>query len=296
MDSHNRPYRGRFAPSPTGDLHFGSLVAAVGSYLQARAHRGQWLIRIEDIDPPREVAGAADRQLETLSEFGLVPDQPVIYQSQRGTAYQGALEHLLAAGFAFHCGCSRSDLPASGIYPGTCRNGLPDGRPARSIRVRVDDSLIGFVDGVQGPQQQNPATQSGDFVVRRADGLVAYQLAVVVDDAAAEITEVVRGADLIDSTARQLHIYQCLGLPAPAYAHLPVIVDEHGEKLSKSTQADPVRRLGPRTALRLALRALGHEPPAALQGVAAQLNWAKDHWQLGQVPLGPAAIGVQTNQ
>ncbi len=296
MNAQTRPYRGRFAPSPTGELHFGSLVAAVGSFLQARARNGRWLVRIEDIDPPREVAGAASSQLKTLQSFGLVPDEPVIFQRQLGANHQQALERLLATGHAYPCGCSRSDLPADGIYPGTCRNGLPPGRTARSIRVRVDDEEIAFVDGLQGMQRQNPARQTGDFVVRRADGLVAYQLAVVVDDAASHITEVVRGADLIDSTGRQLHLYRCLGLSAPNYIHLPIVVDEQGEKLSKSTGADPIQRCNATTALRLALRALGHEPPAAKVAVADQLDWAQRHWQLTRVPRGPVAIGVQSDR
>ncbi len=296
MNAQPRPYRGRFAPSPTGELHFGSLVAAVGSFLQARARSGRWLVRIEDIDPPREVAGAARNQLKTLQSFGLVPDEPAIFQRQLGANHQQALDRLLATGHAFPCGCSRSDLPADGIYPGTCRGGLAADQTARSIRLRVDDDEIAFVDGLQGTQRQNPARQSGDFVIRRADGLVAYQLAVVVDDAAAGISEVVRGADLIDSTGRQLHLYRCLDLPAPDYVHLPIVVNEQGEKLSKSNGADPIQRYNTKTSLRLALRALGHEPPASIMAVADQLAWAQQHWQLTRVPTGQVAIGVQTER
>lgn len=286
-------YRGRFAPSPTGELHFGSLVAALGSFLQARAREGCWLVRIEDIDPPREVPGAAGSQLKTLAEFGLVPDEPVLYQSRFGTRHAQALQQLLANGKAFLCGCSRRDLPADGIYPGTCRDGLPPGKKARSVRLRVNGQTIDFVDGIQGSQSQRPASQTGDFVIRRADGLIAYQLAVVVDDAAAAITEVVRGADLLDSTGRQLYLYRCLNRPAPDHVHLPMIVDADGNKLSKSSGADPIQRQDHKTALRLALRALGHEPPAGLTSLSSQLAWACQHWQLDKVPAGPCAIGVQ---
>lgn len=286
-------YRGRFAPSPTGELHFGSLVAALGSFLQARSRGGRWLVRIEDIDPPREVPGAAASQLRTLAGFGLTPDEPVLYQSQLGKGHRQALAALLQAGQAFHCACSRRDLPDNGIYPGTCRHGLPPGGKARSVRARASDQDICFDDGIQGPQVQNPGLQSGDFVIRRADGLIAYQLAVVVDDASAGITEVVRGADLIESTARQIHLYRCLDWQVPTYAHLPLIVDDNGDKLSKSAGSDPIRRYPPIIALRLALRALGHEPPAGHKALDSMLTWAQRHWQLERVPKGPSAIGVQ---
>lgn len=293
VETSKSAYRGRFAPSPTGELHFGSLVAAVGSFLRARARGGRWLIRIEDIDPPREVPGAAASQLRTLATFGLVPDEPVMFQSRLADRHRQAVQQLMETGHAFPCACSRRDLPADGIYPGTCRNGIAAGKTARSIRVRVADEAIEFCDGIQGLQSHNPARQTGDFIIRRADGLIAYQLAVVVDDAASGITEVVRGADLIDSTARQLHLYRCLGLAEPDHAHLPLVVDENGNKLSKSSGADPILRYPPAIALRLALRVLGHEPPAALRSAASQLEWAGRNWQFEKIPAGPAAIGVQ---
>lgn len=286
-------YVGRFAPSPTGDLHFGSMVAAVGSYLQARRMGGAWLVRIEDLDPPREVAGAADRQLQTLARFGLMPDRPVERQSLLQRRYRLALDSLLEQAAAFRCSCTRKDLPADGVYPGTCREAPADGRPARSIRFRVSDAEIRFQDAVQGPQSQKPEQQCGDFVIRRADGLTAYQLAVVVDDAAAGVTEVVRGADLIDSTGRQIMLQRALGLAQPAYAHLPLIVDACGRKLSKSAGDDPVDRLPTPGALRLVLRALGHEPPPGKKTLAALWQWAQLNWRLENVPAGPVSISVQ---
>lgn len=286
-------YRGRFAPSPTGDLHFGSLVAAVGSYAQARSQSGLWLVRIEDIDPPREVAGAARRQLDALERFGLLADGPVRYQSRSDDAHRQVLAGLLATGAAFPCACARRDLPSTGVYPGTCRIGLPDGRQERSVRFLARDEDIRINDGVQGNCQQNPARQTGDFVIRRADGLIAYQLAVVVDDAADGITQIVRGADLLESTGRQIQIYRALHRPVPTYAHLPLILDADGRKLSKSEQDDPVSRLAPREGLRLALRALGQEPPAGCRSLDAQWQWVHSHWSMAKVPRGPTAIGVR---
>ena len=285
-------YIGRFAPSPTGQLHFGSLVAAVGSWLQARARGGQWLIRIEDIDPPRAVPGAAEQQVETLARFGLQSDGAVQYQSRFDARHQAALNVLLESGQAYHCGCSRRDLPPGGVYPGTCRNGIPEGRSPRSIRLRTDraEPLI-FHDLVQGEIREHPGSQTGDFVIRRADGLIAYQLAVVVDDHAAGITEVVRGADLLESTARQIHVYHCLGWNPPRWMHLPLIVDERGRKLSKSEHDDPVDCQPAPEALRLALRALGHEPPAATGSVASMLEWALPNWSIDNIPRGPVAVG-----
>ena len=287
------PYVGRYAPSPTGPLHFGSLVAAVGSWLQARAHNGQWLIRIEDIDPPRVVPGAAEHQLETLSRFSLLPDGDVQYQSQFDARHQSALDALLQSGQAYHCGCSRRDLPRDGIYPGTCRNGIPEGRSPRSIRLRTDraESVV-FDDLVQGTIREHPGAHTGDFVIRRADGLIAYQLAVVVDDHAAGITEVVRGADLLESTARQIHVYHCLGWQPPGWMHLPLVVDEQGRKLSKSEKDDPVDHRPDPEALRLALRALGHEPPASIRRVTGMLEWALARWTIDDIPRGPVAVGA----
>jgi len=253
---HLPPYRGRFAPSPTGPLHFGSLLAAFGSWLMARRAGGEWLVRIEDIDPPREVPGAADAQLRTLARYGLMPDGPVLRQSGRDAAYQAALDRLLASGDAFECHCSRADLAGSGGVHRACVAGAH--RPDPAIRLRVPDgTVVAFDDRVQGAVEQDVAREVGDFVLRRADGPWAYQLAVVVDDAAQGITEVVRGADLLDSTGRQVFLQRRLGLPTPAYAHLPLVVDGDGRKLSKSAAALPVDDSDPLPALRAAWRALG---------------------------------------
>jgi len=283
-------YRGRFAPSPTGPLHFGSLVAAVGSRLQARAAGGRWLVRIENIDPPREVAGSARVQLETLARFGMIADEPVTYQSESTPLHAEALARLRRENRAFDCGCSRRDLPASGVYPGTCRDGLRPGRVARSVRFRVADEPVEFVDRVFGARRCDLASDCGDFVVRRADGLFAYQLAVVVDDIAAGITEVVRGRDLLDSSARQQCLFRALGAEVPAWMHLPLCVDRRGEKLSKSTGADPVERLAPAAALRLALTALGHQPPPGRRTLDALWSWAETHWRIERIPREPFEV------
>jgi glutamyl-Q tRNA(Asp) synthetase len=289
-DQYKRPvagYRGRFAPSPTGPLHFGSLVAAVGSYLRAKSLGGSWHVRIEDIDPPREVPGAAAHQIATLARFGLVSDEPVVYQSASCNRHRDALDRLRRAGLAFDCACSRRDLPASGVYPGTCRDGLPDGRAPRSVRFRVPDRPEVVRDAVFGRSEHRLADECGDFVIRRADGLVAYQLAVVVDDLEAGITEVVRGSDLLDSSARQQALYAALGRSPPAWVHLPLIVDRCGQKLSKSTHADPVDDACTARTLRLALTALGHAPPSGVRSPASMLRWAVNDFDLGRVPTEP---------
>lgn len=279
-------YRGRFAPSPTGRLHFGSLVAAVGSFLQARAHAGAWLVRMEDIDPPREMPGAARAILDSLAAFGLVSDEPVLYQSARKDAYAEALSALELGGWSFDCGCSRRDLPRGGVYPGTCRDGLPAGRRARSIRVRVGKAAVTIRDAIQGEFTQDLGAEVGDFVVRRADGLTAYQLAVVVDDQYQDITEIVRGSDLLVSTPRQAWLMELLGISRPAYAHLPVAVDENNRKLSKQTMARPVDDDDPAPALAAALEFLGHPPPARLRRGSLRDLWrfAESEWHLDRVP------------
>lgn len=274
---------GRFAPSPTGDLHFGSLIAAVASYLEAKACGGRWLIRVEDIDPPREVPGSADRILKDLGRFGLYPDEPVLYQSQRTAAYEKAIGQLLEQDKAYWCGCSRSELPPSGVYPGTCARGLPEGKSRRAVRLRVDDSVICFTDRIQGRVEENLRESVGDFVIRRADGLAAYQLAVVVDDAFQEISDVVRGADLLSSTARQIHLQRSLGLPTPSYAHHPVATGAEGHKLSKRDDADPVTRLPFARALEQALQFLGQDCPAGMDRDEI-LGWAMANWQLCRIP------------
>ena len=254
-------YRGRFAPSPTGDLHFGSLVAALGSWLMARRAGGEWLVRVEDLDPPREVPGAADRQLAALEAFGLRPDGAVLRQSTRGTQYQAALDGLLDAGLAFACHCSRSDLVATGGVHRRCV--ATARRPDPAIRLRVPDgSAVALEDAIHGPVRQDVAAVAGDFVLRRADGLLAYQLAVVVDDAAQGVTDVVRGADLLASTPRQVLLQRVLGLPTPRYAHLPLVLDDTGRKLSKSTASHPVDPGDPLPALRRAWAVLGQDARA----------------------------------
>ena len=281
-------YVGRYAPSPTGPLHFGSLVAAMGSYLDARAHGGRWLLRMEDLDPPREVPGAADGILCSLETFGFQWDGEVLYQSRRHAAYAAATAELLAAGAAFPCACSRSEIADSGlhglegpIYPGTCRQGLPPGREARAVRLRAPDETLAFEDGLQGSVRQNLAKDIGDFIIRRADGCYAYQLAVVVDDAFQGVTEVVRGADLLLSTPRQLLLQRLLGLPHPRYLHLPVAVNQAGEKLSKQTHAPPLDGQDPGLLLWQTLAFLHQGPPQALRDASIDeiWGWAMAHWR-----------------
>ncbi|MEM5296354.1 tRNA glutamyl-Q(34) synthetase GluQRS [Burkholderia sp. JPY481] len=286
-------YRGRFAPSPTGPLHFGSLVSALASWLDARAQRGAWLVRVEDIDGPRTVPGAAEDILATLERFGMRADETPVWQSQRIARYQQALERLKSTGLVYPCGCTRKEIADSLLhaharnttlaYPGTCRTGL-HGKPARAWRLRVpdrDSAVITFDDRWQGPQTQNLATEVGDFVLRRADDQWAYQLAVVVDDADAGITHIVRGADLMDSTARQIYLQRCLGVATPEYLHVPVVTNEHGEKLSKQNGATALDSDKPLEALGAAARhlglELGSEPRATLEQFysAATAAWAK---------------------
>lgn len=264
-------YRGRFAPSPTGALHLGSLTAALGSWLLARQAGGDWLIRIEDIDPPREVPGAARQQIETLKAFGMESDEPVVFQSTRSEWYEAALRHLLDEGTAFACRCSRSDLGASdGIHRACVPR--PSGN-AISYRLRVPEIHVGFEDRFRGAYAQNLARDIGDFVLKRADGLWAYQLAVVVDDAAQGITEVVRGADLLDSTPRQIWLQWQLGLPTPAYAHLPLLKLRDGEKLGKSLGSCPVDPDDPLPALAAAYAWLGQEPDSLPDRAATASAW-----------------------
>jgi glutamyl-Q tRNA(Asp) synthetase len=249
------PYRGRFAPSPTGDLHFGSLVAALGSWLRARTAGGAWLVRIEDLDPPREVAGAAVRIIETLGAFGMFADEPIEYQSTRSERYHDALQRLVDVGAAFPCRCSRSALGAAGIHR-ACAPGADPSRAA-AWRIRPPPGTVDFSDRTCGPQVQDVAQEVGDFVVWRVEGWAAYQLAVVVDDAEQGITEVVRGADLLDSTPRQILLQKLLGLPTPDYLHLPLALDATGAKLSKQSRSQPVDPRDPLPALRAALAFLG---------------------------------------
>ena len=289
------PYVGRFAPSPTGPLHFGSLVAALGSWLDARAAGGRWLLRMEDLDRPREQPGAAEAILRTLEACGLAWDGEVMVQSRRTEAYAQALARLQDAGLAYPCGCTRREIADSAtglapdgaqVYPGTCRHGLAPGRSARAWRVRTTHAPVAFIDRLQGAQSQDLEREVGDFVLLRADGLYAYQLAVVVDDAAQGVTDVVRGADLLDSTARQILLQGLLGLTVPRYLHLPVAVNAAGEKLSKQTRATPA---GPGE-LATALAFLHHPPPPELRRAAPAelLAWALGAWDPSRLPVSRA--------
>ncbi len=287
MDKISKPYRGRFAPSPTGPLHAGSLVAACASYLEARSQGGEWRVRMEDLDPPRELPGAADDILRTLEAFGFEWDHEVIYQSQRHHRYAEVLHELEQRGAVYGCACSRREIADSSVhgiegpvYPGTCRDGLPAGRGVRALRVRTTDEPLAFDDAWRGRVERNLARDYGDFVVKRADGFWAYQLAVVVDDADQGITHVVRGADLLESTPRQIHLQRLLGLPSPRYAHCAVVTNERGEKLSKQTGAAALdaRRAVPE--LLQALARLGQKPPAELRDadLDSLWGWAIANW------------------
>ncbi|MFA6062715.1 MAG: tRNA glutamyl-Q(34) synthetase GluQRS [Gallionella sp.] len=279
-------YRGRFAPSPTGPLHFGSLVAALASYLDAKHHNGTWLVRIEDLDTPRCVPGATKDILNTLDALGLHSDEPILYQSLRTDAYQAAFERL--AEHLYPCACTRREIADSAmirgdelIYPGTCRGGLPPSREPRSWRVRVDQHFIEFTDRILGTVKQDMRQEAGDFIVKRADGLYAYQLAVVVDDEAQGVNAIVRGADLLNSTPRQIYLQHLLGFPTPSHMHIPVAVNANGEKLSKQTRAAAVQTDNPTATLYNALQFLRQKPPASLRTstVRQLLDWATENWR-----------------
>jgi glutamyl-Q tRNA(Asp) synthetase len=291
-------YIGRFAPSPTGPLHAGSLVAALASWLDARAHGGTWLVRIEDVDTPRCVPGADTLILNQLAACGLQPDGSVLFQSQRGAVYQQALDQLVSQGDAYPCGCTRQDIArhhaehghsrerhAELVYPGTCRpeNGGLNGKPARAWRMRVpcgDTAVINWQDRLLGEQSQRLDAEVGDFVLKRADGLWAYQLAVVVDDAAQGVTHVVRGQDLADNTPRQIRLQQALGLPTPQYLHTPLVLGANGEKLSKQNGAQALDLSDPVEALRTAASVLGFTTRAATRAESlAELVNAWREWQ-----------------
>jgi glutamyl-Q tRNA(Asp) synthetase len=291
-------YVGRFAPSPTGPLHFGSFVAALASWLDARAASGRWLVRIEDLDVPRQQPGAADQILRTLDRLGLHWDGSLIFQSHRIQLYQRALDALRNQ--TFWCGCSRREIADSSlgpaadgaqIYPGTCRAGVPAGKPRRALRVRAGNERVAFRDRVQGEQSQNVAAQVGDFVIYRADGVFAYQLAVVVDDADQQISDVVRGADLLDSTARQIHLQRLLGYARPRYLHVPVVATAAGEKLSKQSGAPPIDLSQPEALLRKALRFLGQVPNDNL--VEAIRDWEPSRIPASRSAIVPAEQATQ---
>lgn len=292
-------YVGRFAPSPTGPLHFGSLVAAVASYLQARVNDGRWLLRVEDIDPPREEPGATQSILDALDRYGFEWDGDVIYQSESRALHDAAVADLLGRGLAYACGCSRRDLadeprgPLGVIYPGTCRNGCDATETA--VRIRVDDSPISFDDVLQGLQTQRLESESGDFVIRRRDGLIAYQLAVVVDDAIEGISEVVRGIDIMNSTPRQLWLQLLLGYPSPDYMHIPVITHPDGDKLSKLTGAPGISLVTVAPTLVDALRALRQDPPDDLADnqLTDIWSWALENWRPDHLQ-GVTAISAES--
>jgi glutamyl-Q tRNA(Asp) synthetase len=298
-------YRGRFAPSPTGPLHFGSLVAAVASYLCARQAGGAWLVRIEDLDPPREMPGAADAIVKTLDAFGFQWNESILRQSSRTEAYREALDNLLRRRLAFPCSCSRSELQAAQDpdcpagdelhYPGWCRDGVRAPERPLAIRLRVDPGTITFDDLIQGPQACNVSTDVGDFVIRRRDGLFAYQLAVVVDDAAQAITHVVRGTDLLGSTGRQILLQRALGFATPEYAHMPVVTDANGVKLSKSQGAAKIDPRRPSLELWRALRFLQQAPPDELRlsPTSTLWKWAVENWRAQA--LKGACAGAESN-
>jgi len=287
----NDAYIGRFAPSPTGPLHFGSVLAAIGSWLDARAAGGQWLVRIDDLDTPRNVNGAATRIVDELLRLGLEWDGAITRQSDNPQPYQRALACLRTSGAAFACGCSRKNL-LDGAYPGTCREGLASGVIARSTRLRVCDEIISVDDLVQGRYAQNLQTTSGDFVLLRADGIIAYHLATVVDDAAAGVTHVIRGADLLESTPRQIALQRALGLTTPRYAHLPVATNAGGQKLSKQAHAAATEQHTPARLWCESLRFLGYRDTGTMctAGLKEIRDWALTRWSLARVPVAPIAV------
>lgn len=283
----NHGYIGRFAPSPTGPLHFGSLVTALASYLDARANGGKWLVRVEDLDPPREVTGSATLILEQLQAFGMDWDGHVLYQSSRLSAYERILEQLENRKVCFNCDCSRHRVSGlEGIYDGRCRSRGLTSTSGLAIRLKIKPETVRFTDGIQGDYAQNLEREVGDFILRRKGGLFAYQLAVVADDAMQEITHIVRGYDLLSSTPRQIYLQQLLDLPTPNYAHIPIIVNALGQKLSKQHFAEPIDLENAPSLLVSALQFLGMTPPSSLIGAApaSLMAWGTEHWDIQRVP------------
>lgn len=276
----NDSYIGRFAPSPTGPLHFGSLVAALASYLDARHNRGRWLLRIEDLDPPRESPTAPARIVEQLQHLGFEWDGEPLFQSQRLDRYEHCLKQLESAGHLFLCTCSRKSFQH--IYPGRCRGQQETDLPA-ATRLQVTDEIVAFNDLIQGPQQFDLCNEIGDFILKRKDGLFAYQLAVVVDDHDQGITHVLRGSDLLDSTPRQIYLARCLDFSSPMFGHFPVVVDEQGQKLSKQAHADPITLDQPELALKAALKVLGQQLPEK-KTVEQIMADAINNWSLDRIP------------
>ncbi len=290
----NKSYIGRFAPSPTGPLHYGTMIAAIASFLQARAHQGQWLVRIEDVDTARCITGMDTKILKTLNAFGLHWDGEVIYQSRRTDVYEHALAQLKQKQLAYPCTCSRKQLAAetgnwSPVYPGTCRNSSDWHSDGYAVRLKVGDDIIRFADKVYGEQHQHLAEEVGDYIIKRRDALFAYQLAVVVDDAEQNITEVVRGADLLDSTTRQIYLQQCLGYATPDYLHLPLALDDSGNKLSKSSGATAIDNANPQTTIISILKFLGQTLPDDSLTFDELWQYAITHWQ-------PETISLQNKQ
>lgn len=298
-------YRGRFAPSPTGPLHFGSLIAAVGSYLQARSQHGIWLVRIEDLDPLREIPGATKSILNTLETYGFQWDKRIVYQSTRSKLYAEALCQLQKHGLTYPCTCSRKGLLRASlndklndtskglVYPGTCRSASATSKQ-HSIRLKTDNRLSSFKDRLQGNFCQRIESEVGDFIIKRSDGQFAYQLAVVVDDAEQRITEIVRGSDLLDNTPRQLYLQHLLRLDSPGYMHLPIAVNHQGKKLSKQTYADPLDLLTPVPTLWRAIDFLGQQPPKELlkSDLESFWNWAIQNWDIDKIGR---AMQIQEN-
>ncbi|MCG7585259.1 tRNA glutamyl-Q(34) synthetase GluQRS [Photobacterium sp. OFAV2-7] len=279
-------YIGRFAPSPSGPLHFGSLVAALGSYLQARSQQGTWLVRMEDLDPPREMPGAADDILHTLEAYGLTWDGSIMYQSQRHEAYQAQIDTWLHSREAYYCQCTRKQIKlAGGFYPGTCRE-LNCSANNSAVRLKVNTPVTYFNDVLHGHIEIPQSLAREDFIIHRRDGLYAYNLAVVLDDIEQGVTEVVRGADLIEPTGRQIGLYRQLGKPEVSYLHLPLAVTDNGNKLSKQNHAPAIDKANPKPALIRAMMFLGMQPPADLAASSLEdiLRWGCMHWQVDRLP------------
>lgn len=288
-------YIGRFAPSPSGDLHFGSLIAALGSYLQAKAHQGQWLVRIEDIDPPREIKGSADRILFALEAYGLEWDGQVLYQHTRLDAYRDQIETWLAQNEAYYCSCTRKEVKAmGGIYQSQCRHKKHHDMnlTACGIRVIIDHPVVEFEDRHHGRLQLHQELAAEDFIIQRRDGLFAYNLAVVLDDIEQGVTEIVRGADLIEPTGRQMSLYKKLGYSPIRYLHLPLALNAQGHKLSKQNHAPAIDVHNPTPALIAALDFLGHSIPIEMQGASVTeiLAWAKEDWHIKKIPQTTSVI------
>ena len=273
---------GRFAPSPTGPLHLGSLYTALASFLQARSQQGKWLLRIDDLDIPRNVKGAADAILRTLDSVGLYWDEQVIYQSRCLDSYHDSLNNLRQRQLLYPCSCSRKDLMAVTVYNGICRNKSPQPDIANALRLKTDSRLISFEDGLQGLISHNLAKQHGDFILKRKDGIIAYQFAVVIDDNLQQVNQIVRGIDLLTETPKQIYLQQLLGMPSPDYMHVPIIVDQHGYKLSKQTRATAVDLTKPHSVIFNLLCLLKQNPPLELQHtpVTELINWAVTHWSI----------------